>query len=220
MSETPSAGNCDPFARPCCGLLDSFVGGYPGTDERRSLGSLKAGRDMGHVIRVREDVLDEAAVPGITAELRLGAHRLPSRQAILAMTTRRVEPRNADPVALLHDRNARSNGRYQTDALMSRNEREFGFQRPVSMRGMEIGVAYAAGLRLNQDLPRPGSRNVPFPNHQGLSEFFNNCGLHRVSWTTPLLRLETQPPEHISSRPNLLELICVGGLVLPGRSSV
>ena len=54
---------------------------------------------MSDVIRVGEEVVGKAAVPGIAAELRLGAHSLPARQAILAMTTRRVELGDPDPVA-------------------------------------------------------------------------------------------------------------------------
>jgi hypothetical protein len=46
------------------------------------------------------------------------------------------------------------------------------------MRGMEIGVANAAGLRLHQDLARPGSGNVQFLKQQGLSELLDNRGVH------------------------------------------
>ena len=62
---------------------------------------------MGDVVGIGEEVLGEAAILGIAAELRLGADRLPGRQAILAMTAGGIEPGHADPVALLDDRDAR-----------------------------------------------------------------------------------------------------------------
>jgi hypothetical protein len=94
------------------------------------------------------------------------------------MTTRRIEPGHADPVALLHDRHARSNGDYQPDGLVAGNERKRGLHWPVAVRGMEIGVANAAGLGLHQDLARPGRGNVQLLKHQGLSELLDNRGVH------------------------------------------
>ena len=120
---------------------------------------------MGDVIRVGEDVLGKAAVLGIAAELRLGTHSLPPRQAILAMTAGRIEPGHADPVALLHACHARSNGGDQPDALVARNEWECGLHWPVAMRGMEIGVAHATGLGIDHDLAHPGRGDVPFLKH-------------------------------------------------------
>ena len=94
------------------------------------------------------------------------------------MSTRRVEPGHPDPVALLHDRHTRPDRTNQADALMARNERERGLRRPVSMRGMEVGVAYTAGLGLDQDLTHPGRGDIPFAKHQGFSELLDDCGVH------------------------------------------
>jgi hypothetical protein len=43
---------------------------------------------------------------------------------------------------------------------------------------MEIGVAHAACLGLDQDLVFPGRGDVPFLKHQGLSELLDNRGMH------------------------------------------
>jgi hypothetical protein len=65
-----------------------------------------------------------------------------------------------------------------SDALVTGNEWECGLQWPVAMRGMEIGVADAAGFSLDQNLAGSGRRDVPFLKHQGLAELLDNCGLH------------------------------------------
>jgi hypothetical protein len=43
---------------------------------------------------------------------------------------------------------------------------------------MEIGVAHAARLRLNENLTRPRRRNVQFPEYQRFSELLDDGGLH------------------------------------------
>jgi hypothetical protein len=48
---------------------------------------------------------------------------------------------------------------------MARNEREFGLYRPVAVPGMNIGVAHATGLSLDQNLPWARRRNVQFLKH-------------------------------------------------------
>jgi hypothetical protein len=116
---------------------------------------------MGDVARVGEEVFREAAVPRVAAELCLGTDGLPGRQAILAVATGRVEPGHPDAVALLDDRHPRSRGDDPSDALMARNERERGLERPVAARGMKIGVAHAAGLGLDQDLASSRRGNIP-----------------------------------------------------------
>ena len=94
------------------------------------------------------------------------------------MTTRRVEPGHTDPVTLLHDSHASSDGGDQPDGFMARNEWKRGLQRPVAMRGMEIGVANTAGLGLDQDLAHLGRGYVKLPKHQRFSEPLHNRGLH------------------------------------------
>jgi len=94
------------------------------------------------------------------------------------MTTRRVEPRHANPVALLYDCHPRADCDDGSDGLMARNERERRLDRPVAMRSMEIGVAYAARLSFDQDLSWTGLRDVPFLKQQGLSKLLDYGGVH------------------------------------------
>ena len=140
--------------------LMPFVGGDPCTDERRGLLGAEAGGHMRDIIRIGENVLGEATVLGVAAELRLRAYRLPGRQAMLAMTAGRIEPRHAHTVTLFDDRHARPNGGDQSDALMAGNEGKRRLQRPVALGGMKIGVAYPAGLGLDKDLARSDGRDI------------------------------------------------------------
>jgi hypothetical protein len=46
------------------------------------------------------------------------------------------------------------------------------------MRGMQVGVAYAAGFGFDDDLARPGRRDVQFPKLQRLPELLDYRGVH------------------------------------------
>ena len=94
------------------------------------------------------------------------------------MAAGRVEPRHADSVALLDDRDARAQRDDTTDRFVAGNEREFGLEGPVAVGGVEIGVADAAGFGLDQDLAGTGRRNVQLLEHQRLAELFDDGGVH------------------------------------------
>ena len=73
------------------------------------------------------------------------------------MTAGGVEPWNPDAIALFDNGDSRSNGRNQADGFVAGNKRKRGLQRPISVSRVEIGVANAARLRLDNDLARlPG----------------------------------------------------------------
>ena len=106
------------------------------------------------------------------------------------MTARRVEPGQTNPVAFLDDLDARSDGDHRPDALVSGNERERGLQRPIAVRGVQIGVADAAGLGLDDDLTGARSRNFPLPDDQRLSELLDDRRSHLVCHESLLLLLD------------------------------
>ena len=169
------------------GLLDALVGGDTGADEGRGLLGVEAGRYVGDVVRIGDEILGKAAILSVAAELRLGADRLPGRQAMLAMTAGRVEPWHADAVALFDDRDAGADRGDAADGLMTRNERQLGLQRPVAGRGMKVGVAHAAGLGLDQDLARAGRRDIDLHAHQRLAELLDERSLHLLGHGSFLL---------------------------------
>jgi hypothetical protein len=61
------------------------------------------------------------------------------------------------------------------------------------MRGVEIGVAHAASLGLDQDLTRTCGRDDPLLKKQRLAKLFDHrcvhCGCHVIllSWNRPML---------------------------------
>ena len=69
------------------------------------------------------------------------AKGLPTRYTILAETTRRAQPWNGDPVSLSEVFNSLPDPIYETHSFVTRNERWIGFNRPVTVCCMNIGMA-------------------------------------------------------------------------------
>lgn len=157
MAEAASAGDGNPLARLRLGLLDALVGSDARADERRGLLGVEARWNAGDVIGIGNKVFGKAAILCISTKLRLRADRFPCRQAILAMTTGRVEPRRADPVTLLDEGDTCSDSDDESDSLVTGNEGKYRLQRPVALGGMEIGVADTTCLGFDEDLARSWS---------------------------------------------------------------
>jgi hypothetical protein len=136
--------------------------------------------NVGDVIWIGQNVFRKAAVLAVTAELRVGTNRFPSRQAIFAMTARRVKPRHTDSFAYFHRRHARTDGYDGADGFMAGNEWECRLHRPVAMPRMDIRVTDATRLGLDQDLARSRSRDVPLLKFQRLAELHNDCRFHFI----------------------------------------
>jgi hypothetical protein len=178
MAKPADARNGDPFPGLRFGLLDALVGRDPGADDRRGVLRGKACRYVSYVIRVGEDIFGVATVFCVSPELCIRTHRFPGLQTIFAMTAGRIEPRHPDTVAFLHDGYAGTDGGDQSDTFMAGDKGERGLYRPVSARGVKIGVANAARFGLDQNLAGTRRGNSPFLKHQRLSELFDDCGVH------------------------------------------
>ena len=122
-------------------------------------------------------ILREAAVLRVAAEFDFAADRLPRRQAMFAVPARGVEPRHADPVAVLHGGDVRPDRRDQTDALVAGDERRRRLDGPVTARCVQVGMADPAGLGPDQDLARSGDRDRDFADFQRLGGSHEG-GLH------------------------------------------
>jgi hypothetical protein len=103
MTQAADAGNGNPLSRFRSRFFDAFIGGDAGANDRSGFDGLKAGGNVGDVIWIGQNVFGKAAVLGVAAELRVGTNRLPSGQAIFAMTARRIKPGHTHAVAYLDD---------------------------------------------------------------------------------------------------------------------
>jgi hypothetical protein len=161
MAQSADAGDHDPFAGPRLGLLDALVRRDACADERRGFARCQTCRDVGDVVRVRHDVFGKATVLRVAAELRFGAHGLACREAKLAVTAGGIEPGHADTVALLDRRHARAESGDNADTLVPGVNGNAGFNGQSPIRGMQIGVADAAGFGLDQNLAGTGRPEYP-----------------------------------------------------------
>ncbi len=180
MPQTTAAGDGKPLAGLRLGLLDAFVGGNSGTDQRSRFHRGQPLGDVGYIVRVGEDVLGEAAILGIASESCIRAYGLPSSEAILAVAAGRVEPGHAHTVAFFYDGDAGAHRSDNPDRLMAWNEGWGGLERPIAVRRMDVCMADTAGFSLDDDLTRPRSGHVPLAQHQRLAELFDDRRVHRL----------------------------------------
>jgi hypothetical protein len=72
------------------------------------------------------------------------AERLAARVAVPAVSAGETEPRDGDPVALTDLLAGAGPERLDDpDALVARDQRQVGLDRPVAVRGVDVGVAEA-----------------------------------------------------------------------------
>jgi hypothetical protein len=100
---------------------------------------------------------------------------------VLAMAASSVQPRHTDSVALLERGDVRAHLRNVANAFMAGDEGQDGFYGPISLSGMEIGMAYPARHYLNQYLAWGHVRNIYLLNEQWFAEFMYYCSFHLFS---------------------------------------
>jgi hypothetical protein len=90
-----------------------------------------------------------------------------------------VQPRDGHPLAHASLGHAVTDQLDPADTLVPGNERRDRLDRPVAMRGMDVGVAQARGLQVDDHLPGSGRRDGPLLDDEGLTQLAHNCSLHR-----------------------------------------
>jgi hypothetical protein len=133
---------------------------------------------MPDIGRIGQCVFGKAAIDGISRiDLRL-AERFPTRPAVLASAAGRMQPRNADPVALFDATHAWPKGSHVTDTFVARNQGRLWFHWPVSLGGMQIGVADTGRLDAHEDFASPWFGNWHLLEHKRFLETLNDSRLH------------------------------------------
>src|SRR4051794_39237554 len=136
---------------------------------------------MPDVVRIGQHILGVSAVDGVARVLLLVAQRFPSAEAMLAVSARGVEPWHADAIAFFHMRDTIADGGDIPDAFVARNERQCRFDRPVAVGGVQVRVADARGLYIDENLSAPGLRYGDFFDAQRRAEFMYDSGFHQLS---------------------------------------
>ena len=180
VTEPTDAGDHDPLAGLRVGDLEPLVDRDARAQHRRRRDEVQSVRQMADIGRVGQGVLGEAAVDRVAGVALALAQRLPAAEAVRAGTAGRVQPRNADPIALTHVRDAGADRDHVPDALVPRNERRRRLDRPVAFDGMQIGVTDAARGDLDQDVAGAGTRNRHLLDREGLAECAHDGGFHGV----------------------------------------
>jgi hypothetical protein len=99
---------------------------------------------------------------------------------MVACTTRAVEPRHSDAVALFESGDASSERCDVADALVTGNEGQSGFDRPIAVGRVQIGVTDAARYDLNQNLSSARRGNGDLLDRERPAEITNDRGSHRT----------------------------------------
>ncbi len=116
-------------------------------------------------VRVGSDgVITVSAIHAVARVLLVGAEGLPAGGAELASSTGRVKPSHADTVADFAVSGIRTNLNNGSDSLVSGAKRSLGGNGPVSVDGVDIGVAATRSTHLNQDLRSSGMRSGQLSN--------------------------------------------------------
>ena len=154
MAEPADAEHRDEVGRagPCD--LDRLVGRDAGAGERGGVERVDALGHRDDVAAVGDGVLAEPAVDRVAHVLLLEAERLPPRDTVVARAAGVAEPRHRDPVAECDLGHAPAELAHDADALVAGDERRSRLHRPVAVRGVDVGMAEARRLHLDQDLPR------------------------------------------------------------------
>ena len=139
--------------------------------------------DREAVILVGDDIFGIAAVDAVACEKRGVAKVFPPAEAEAAGPAGFSEPRNAYPPAR---RKTGSSLHDPSDDFMPGND---GVMRrsKLSVRDMQIGPAYAAGMHLDQDFSRPWFRDPEFCEPKGETRAIEKLRLHRIQ-SRPMMK--------------------------------
>ncbi|MNV49904.1 hypothetical protein D3C71_1418770 [compost metagenome] len=178
VAQATDAGDHHPLPGAGVGHLQALVDGHPGAQDRGDLDEADALGQQAHVIGVGQRVFGEAAVDRVAGVLLRLAQGFPAAHAVFAMAAGRIQPWDADPVALADMADAGAHRHHVADALVTGNERRVGLDRPVAVHRMQVGVAHATRFDLHQDVAGAGPRYLHFLDAQRLAEFADDSGLH------------------------------------------
>src|SRR6266540_4183649 len=123
-------------------------------------------------------VLRVAAVQEVAGVELLLAQRLPAGVAVLAGAAGVTEPRQGDPVAGGYLGHPGTEALHDPDPLVAGDEGQVWLDRPVAVRGVDVGVAQAGGLDPDDDLTRARLGFGYVLDQQRFGEVVDDGGFH------------------------------------------
>src|SRR6478735_860223 len=178
VTQAADAEHRDELARGGPRHLDRLVGGHAGTGQRSGVQRVDAVRHVGDVVGVGDGVFRVAAVATVAGVDLLLAEGFPAVHAVVAVAARAAEPGQGDPISDGDVLDAVADTLDDADALVARDERQRGLDRPVAVCGVDVGVAQAGGLDPDQNLTCLRNRFVELPDGQALGEVGDHSCLH------------------------------------------
>jgi hypothetical protein len=155
-------------------LLQSLVDGDTSAENGGNLLEITLLGDTGNVSSLSDTVLLEGTIDGVTREKSFSAKRLIGLLAERAGETRAVEPLDTDVVTELDVLDKGPALHNNTSTFVSTDKGELDGQRPVTVHGMEIGVADTRELDVNQNFIWANFWNWDLLIDTGSSGLLNN----------------------------------------------
>ncbi|KAF1852498.1 hypothetical protein Lal_00037231 [Lupinus albus] len=180
VAQAADAGNHHPLTRAHLGFLQALVDGHARAQHGGCRAEVQPVRQAADEVGIGQTIFGKAAVDRIAGVLLFGTQGFPAGAARRAATTGRMQPGHADTVAFLDVLHARAQRGDVARAFVAGNERGGGFDRPVAMGRVQVGMADAAGFELDQDLARTRRGDGHLFNRQGLAEFADDGRFHHL----------------------------------------
>ncbi|TLD24396.1 hypothetical protein PspLS_06486 [Pyricularia sp. CBS 133598] len=140
------------LARARARLLEALVDGDARAQHRRDGLEAHLLGQAGHEGGLGDGVLLEGAVDRVARERDLGTEHLVGGPAKVAVLAAAVDPLDADVVADLDVLDQLTARHHYARALVPAHEREPGRDRPVAVHGVQVRVAHARVLYVDEDL--------------------------------------------------------------------
>ncbi len=127
-----------------------------------------------------ETLCESQEMSGYSIDGAYAEYAVASSDFVVPVPARPSEPRDRHPLPDPALGYIGANPLDDSDAFVARDQGQRRLDRPVTARGMNVGMAEAADLDPHQHLPWPGHRHRQVENLQRFRERRNDSSFHRV----------------------------------------
>ena len=126
---------------------------------------------MPDIVRIGQNIFSKTAIDRIAGIDLFTAKGFPAGNAVMTMTTGRMQPRHAYTVAFLDGCDTFANFENNPDTFVAGDKRRIGFYRPIAFGGVQVGVTHARRFDFHKDLARCDFGHCDFFDRQGFAKF-------------------------------------------------